>query len=78
MVPPLVAIGLVMAAEPLVGASAQVGVLAYPALSLIPMAVAYAFVRHDLWGSRILLSRIITRIVVGGVACMLAVAGAPR
>jgi signal transduction histidine kinase len=75
MIPPLAALGLVMAAEPLVGASVQVGVLAYPALSLIPMAVAFAFVRHDLWGSRILLSRIITLVVISGVACMLAIAG---
>lgn len=73
MVPPLVALGLVLAAEPLVGASAQVGVLAYPALSLIPLAVAFAFVRYDLWGSRILLSRILTRLVVGGIACMVAI-----
>jgi signal transduction histidine kinase len=74
MVPPLVALGLVLAAEPLVGASAQVGVLAYPALSLIPIAVAFAFVRYDLWGSRVLLSRIITRLVVGALACVLAIA----
>jgi signal transduction histidine kinase len=74
MVPPLVAIGLILAAEPLLGPSAQVGLLAYPALSLIPIAVAFAFVRHDLWGSRVLLSRILTRLLVGGFACVLAIA----
>ena len=48
--------------------------LVYPALALTPIAVAFAFVRYDLWGSRVLLSRIITRLVVGAVACVLAIA----
>jgi signal transduction histidine kinase len=74
MVPPLAALGLPMAAEPLVGRSSHADVLAYPALALVPISVAFAFVRYDLWGSRVLLSRIITRLVIGAFACTLAIA----
>ena len=74
MVPPFAAVGLVLAAEPLVGRSSHADVIAYPTLALAPLAVAFAFVRHDLWGSRVLLSRIITRLVVGAFACLLGVA----
>jgi two-component system sensor histidine kinase HydH len=75
LVPPVVALGLILAVEPLVGGAwAQVGTLAYPALSLIPMAVAFAFVRYDLWGSRVLLSRVLTRLVIGALACLVAIA----
>jgi len=73
MAPPLAALGLVMAAEPLVGRSSYADVLAYPALALVPISVAFAFVRYDLWGSRVLLSRLITRLVIGAFACMLAI-----
>jgi signal transduction histidine kinase len=71
---PLIALGGVMAAEPIVGRSWQAERLAYPTLSLIPIAVAFAFVRYDLWGSRVLLSRILTRLVVGAFACLVAIA----
>ena len=74
IVPPFVALGLVMGAEPLVGQFSHVDLLAYPALALGPMAVAFAFVRYDLWGSRALLSRILTRLVTGAFACTLAIA----
>jgi signal transduction histidine kinase len=74
MAPPFAAVGLVLAAEPLVGRFSHADVLAYPALALAPIAVAFAFVRYDLWGSRALLSRILTRLVVGAVACTLAIA----
>jgi signal transduction histidine kinase len=73
MTPPLAAVGLILAAEPLVGRFSHADVLAYPALALAPIAVAFAFVRYDLWGSRALLSRILTRLVIGAFACTLAI-----
>ena len=73
MAPPLAAVGLVMAGSPLVGRFSHADVLAYPALALAPIAVGFAFVRYDLWGSRVLLSRIITRLVIGAFACALAI-----
>ena len=73
MVPPLAAVGLIMAAEPLVGRVSYADLLAYPALALAPIAVGFAFVRYDLWGSRALLSRIFTRLVTGAFACTLAI-----
>jgi signal transduction histidine kinase len=46
----------------------------FPAFILAPLASLYAFVRYDLWGSRALLSRIGTSLVVGGLACTVAIA----
>ncbi|MBN2576591.1 MAG: sensor histidine kinase [Deltaproteobacteria bacterium] len=74
MVLPFVTLGVLMAAEPLGVRFSHAQVLAYPALPLVPIAVGYAFVRYDLWGSRILLSRIVTRLAVGAFACLLGVA----
>jgi signal transduction histidine kinase len=48
--------------------------LIFPLLLFAPLAVLYAFVRYDLWGSRALLSRIATNLVVGGLACVVAIA----
>jgi two-component system sensor histidine kinase HydH len=48
--------------------------ISYATLSLFPLATAYAFIRYDLWGSRALLSRILTRLAVGTVACVVAIA----
>ncbi|HEX3594911.1 MAG TPA: sensor histidine kinase, partial [Polyangiaceae bacterium] len=48
-------------------------ILSFGTLSLFPLATAYAFIRYDLWGSRSLLSRILTRVGVGAVACALAI-----
>lgn len=45
----------------------------YAMLALFPLATAYAFIRYDLWGSRAILSRILTRLAVGGVVCGLAI-----
>jgi signal transduction histidine kinase len=47
--------------------------LAIPAMGLAPIATGVAFVRHDLWGSRALLSRVLTRSIAAAVACALAV-----
>jgi signal transduction histidine kinase len=47
--------------------------IAFPALSLTPIAIAYAFVRHDLFGSRALLSRLLTNLLIGGVVAVIAI-----
>jgi len=46
---------------------------AIPALGLAPVATAIAFVRYNLWGSRALLSRVLTRTIAAAVACTVAV-----
>ena len=46
---------------------------AFPALALMPIAIGVTFVRHDLWGSRALLSRVLTGAIAGAIACVLAV-----
>ena len=48
--------------------------LLYPTLVLAPCATLYAFVRHDLWGSRALLSRVGTNVVLGALASLVAIA----
>jgi signal transduction histidine kinase len=45
-----------------------------PALVFAPLASLYAFVRHDLWGSRALLSRVGTNLIVAVLACAVAIA----
>ena len=47
--------------------------LLYPALIFAPCASLYAFVRHDLWGSRALLSRIGTNLFLAALACAVAI-----
>lgn len=54
-------------------ASARLGAFAFPALIFAPLASLYAFVRYDLWGSRALLSRIGTNLVIGGFTCAVAI-----
>jgi signal transduction histidine kinase len=48
--------------------------LVFPAFIFAPLASLYAFVRYDLWGSRALLSRIGTSVVVATLACAAAIA----
>jgi signal transduction histidine kinase len=67
----LVGCGVLVAMLSARGATAAF--LAIPALALAPMATGVAFVRHDLWDSRALLSRVLTRSVAGATACVLAV-----
>lgn len=45
----------------------------YGTLSLFPLATAFAFIRYDLWGSGKLLSRILTRLAVGALVCVVAI-----
>ncbi|MFT3769840.1 MAG: hypothetical protein QM820_30775 [Minicystis sp.] len=74
MVPAHAAIGtaFVLGAFKLGGATAPL--LAVPALSLTPLSSVFALIRHDLWGSRALLSRVLIRVVIVGLVCAFAVA----
>jgi signal transduction histidine kinase len=45
-----------------------------PALALTPLATMVAFIRHDIWGSRSLLSRFLTRAVIAATTCGAAIA----
>jgi signal transduction histidine kinase len=74
MVPPYAVVGIFMALRPLTEWAAHGDELVYPALALAPIATAFAFVRYDLWGSRAVLSRILTKVAVGTVVCVLAIA----
>jgi two-component system, NtrC family, sensor histidine kinase HydH len=66
-------IGVFWAILPLGAWKIVAEVIAFPALSLSPIAIAYAFVRHDLFGSRALLSRILTNLLIGAVVSVLAI-----
>ena len=48
-------------------------IVALPMLSLTPLATMVALVRHDIWKSRTPLSRVATRAIIGGIACVLAI-----
>lgn len=77
MVPAHVVIGtaFVLASLSLPGAaSATSAFLAVPALALTPFFSVVALVRHDLWGSRALLSRVLVRVVIVAGTCSIAVA----
>jgi signal transduction histidine kinase len=50
-----------------------VAAASYATLSLFPIATAFAFIRYDLWGSGKLLSRILTRLGVGSLVCVVAI-----
>jgi two-component system, NtrC family, sensor histidine kinase HydH len=64
MVPPHVVVGLLLVLTAR-GAGSGIGdFLIYPMLGLAPVATLYAFVRHDLWQTRALLSRLLTRILL--------------
>jgi signal transduction histidine kinase len=59
--------GIIAASQSPRGAS--ITFFAIPALALAPLASVVAFARNDLWGSRALLSRVVTRTVTGGFVC---------
>jgi signal transduction histidine kinase len=67
MVPPHVVGGL--AALLSAGGESALGDYVYPLLGLAPLATLYAFVRHDLWQTRALLSRLLTRLALVAVFC---------
>ena len=73
MVPSHLIIGsaFVLASLSIWGATSML--LAVPALALTPLSSVFALIRHDLWGSRALLSRVLIRVVVIGSTSALAV-----
>jgi signal transduction histidine kinase len=73
MVPPhaLLFVGIALALMNPRGST--VAFFAIPAFALVPVSIGVAFIRHDIWGSRALLSRMVTRSIVAGVACLLAI-----
>jgi len=73
MVPPHLVIGLGFFLA-MFGASWSTIWYAIPALALTPLSSVVAFVRYDLWGSRALLSRPVTRLVIAGVMLAFTVA----
>ncbi len=77
MVPPYAAFGAGVFLNSWASSSSLksiVDLLAYPTALFAPLATMYAFVRHDLWGSRALLSRIATQAVLTAIACVGAIA----
>ncbi|WP_434047226.1 MULTISPECIES: ATP-binding protein [Sorangium] len=73
MVPPhvVIALGFMLA---MLGVSASLlAWFAIPAFALTPVASVVAFIRYDLWGSRALLSRPLTRVIIAGMMVALTV-----
>ena len=52
---------------------AAADIVALPMLTLTPLATMVALVRQDIWKSRALVSRVVTRAVIGSIACVLAI-----
>jgi signal transduction histidine kinase len=73
MATPFVVVGLGVLVARLSSRDATTAFFAIPAMALAPIATGVAFARHDLWGSRSVLSRVLTRTVAGGIAGVLAV-----
>lgn len=77
MVPAHVVLGIALLISALSLGSTTLATSAFlvvPALALTPLATVYALIRHDLWGSRALLSRVLVRGVIVAVTCACAVA----
>jgi signal transduction histidine kinase len=74
MVPPYAASAVTLVLGSLNLRSALPDAILYPALLFAPLATLHAFVRHDLWGSRALLSRLGTNLFLGALACAVAIA----
>ncbi|MGK3994803.1 ATP-binding protein [Sorangium sp. So ce1024] len=73
MAPPhvVMALGFMLA---MLGVSAsRLAWFAIPALALTPVSSVVAFIRYDLWGSRALLSRPLTRVIIAGMMVALTV-----
>jgi signal transduction histidine kinase len=52
---------------------ATADIVAVPLLTLTPLATMVALVRHDIWKSRALLSRVATLGVIGAITCVVAI-----
>ncbi len=74
MVPTHVVIGSAFVLGSLSQWGVPIALLAVPALALTPLSSVVALIRHDLWGSRALLSRVLVRAVIVVVTCAVAVA----
>jgi signal transduction histidine kinase len=74
MVPPHIVLGVAFVLGTLSRDGATVAFLAVPALALTPLSTFFALIRHDLWGSRALLSRVLMRLVITGITCAFAIA----
>jgi signal transduction histidine kinase len=70
---PYLLVGVGVLATSLSSRGSVTAFFAIPAMALAPIAVGVAFVRHDLWGSRALLSRVLTGAVATTIACVVAV-----
>jgi signal transduction histidine kinase len=69
---PYALIGVGALAAMLSPRSAASAFLSLPALALAPLATAVASAKNNLWGSRLLLSRVATLTMSGGLACAVA------
>ena len=74
MVPTHLVIGSAFVLGSLSQWGVPIALLAVPALALTPLSSVVALIRHDLWGSRALLSRVLVRVVIVAVTCSAAVA----
>lgn len=74
MVPPHIVLGVAFVLGSLSRDGATLAFLAVPALALTPLSSVFALIRHDLWGSRALLSRVLVRLVITGLTCAFAIA----
>ncbi len=74
MVPAHVIVGIAFVLGSLSLWGATSAFLAVPALALTPLSSVVALIRHDLWGSRALLSRVLVRGVIIAATCSAAVA----
>jgi hypothetical protein len=70
---PYVLVGCGVLVALLSSRGSSIAFFAIPAMALAPIATGVAFVRYDLWGSRALLSRVLTRSIAAAVACAFAV-----
>ncbi len=73
MATPYVVVGAGILVARLSSRGSTAAFFAIPAIALAPVATGVAFIRHDLWGSRAILSRVLARYVAGGIAGALAV-----
>jgi nitrogen-specific signal transduction histidine kinase len=73
MATPYALVGVGLLATMLSSRGSTAAFFAIPALALAPVATAVAFVRHDVLGSRTLLSRMLTRSLASAVACTVAI-----
>jgi signal transduction histidine kinase len=70
---PSALVGAGMLASMLSSRGSTAAFLAIPAFALSPIATGVIFVRHNVWGSRTLLSRVATRSLASAIACVVAI-----